>query len=112
MQFGVRGDEVVTRAPAPELRLFARAAAQISHLRVLVNERVVATIPRAQRAGGQALQKVIDIPTRLIGEFNRLNVELIGHYTMDCEDPAHQPVGQRGQRQPPGAVGGPAGAGQ
>lgn len=35
------------------------------------------------------MQRVIDIPARLIGDFNRLNIQLIGHYTMECEDPAH-----------------------
>ena len=90
VQFGVRGDEVVTRARLHLNYAYSPALLpEISHLRVLVNEQVVATIPVPNEQGGQALQRVIDIPTRLIGEFNRLNVELIGHYTMDCEDPAH-----------------------
>ncbi len=90
VQFGVRGDEVVTRARLHLNYAYSPALLpDISHLRVLVNEQVVATLPVPNEQGGQALQKVIDIPTRLIGEFNRLNVELIGHYTMDCEDPAH-----------------------
>ncbi|AVP56382.1 cellulose biosynthesis cyclic di-GMP-binding regulatory protein BcsB [Pulveribacter suum] len=90
VQFGVRGDEVVTRARLHLNYAYSPALlADISHLRVLVNEQVVATIPVPNAQGGQALQRVIDIPTRLIGEFNRLNVELIGHYTMECEDPAH-----------------------
>ena len=90
VQFGVRGDEVVTRARLHLNYAYSPALLpEISHLRVLVNEQVVATIPVPNEQGGQALQKVIDIPTRLIGEFNRLNIELIGHYTMDCEDPAH-----------------------
>ncbi|MGD9774581.1 cellulose biosynthesis cyclic di-GMP-binding regulatory protein BcsB [Diaphorobacter sp.] len=90
VQFSVRGDEVVSSA---RLRLnYAYSPAllpDISHLRVMVNEQVVTTIPVPKEQGGQNLQRVIDIPARMIGEFNRLNIELIGHYTMDCEDPAH-----------------------
>lgn len=90
VQFSVRADEVVTSA---RLRLnYAYSPAllsEISHLRVLVNEQVVATIAVPQKNGGKNLQQVIDIPPRLIGEFNRLNIQLIGHYTLDCEDPAH-----------------------
>ena len=90
VQFGVRGDEVVTSARLHLNYAYSPALlADISHLRVLVNEQVVATIPVPNEQGGPSLQKVIDIPTRLIGEFNRLNIELIGHYTMDCEDPGH-----------------------
>ena len=90
VQFGIRGDEVVTRARLHLNYAYSPALLpEISHLRVLVNEQVVTTIPVPNEQGGQALQKVIDIPPRLIGEFNRLNIELIGHYTMDCEDPAH-----------------------
>lgn len=54
-----------------------------------MNEQVVATIPVPNEHGGKNLQRDIDIPSRLITEFNRLNIELIGHYTMECEDPAH-----------------------
>lgn len=90
VNFSVRRDEVVTSA---RLRLnYSYSPAllpAISHLRILVNEQVVATIPVPNEQGGQPLQRVVDIPARLIGEFNRLNVQLIGHYTMECEDPAH-----------------------
>ncbi len=90
VQFGVRGDEVVTSARLHLNYAYSPALLpDISHIRVLVNEQVVMTIPVPKEQGGESLQRVIDIPTRLIGEFNRLNLELIGHYTMECEDPAH-----------------------
>lgn len=90
VEFSVRADEVVAAAKLHLNYAYSPALLpEISHLRVLVNEQVVATIAVPQENGGKNLQQVIDIPPRLIGEFNRLNIQLIGHYTLDCEDPAH-----------------------
>ena len=90
VSFSVRGDEVVTSA---RLRLnYAYSPAllpRLSHIKVLVNEQLADTIPVSPEEGGKNLQRDIQIPARLITEFNRINLELIGHYTLDCEDPAH-----------------------
>lgn len=88
--FSVRNDEVVTGGKLRLNYAYSPALlANISHLKVLVNEQVVATIPVPNETGGKNLQRDIDIPARLVTEFNRLNIELIGHYTLECEDPAH-----------------------
>ena len=88
--FSVRSDEVVTSA---RLRLnYAYSPAllpRLSHIKVLVNEQLADTIPVSPEEGGKNLQRDIEIPARLITEFNRIQLELIGHYTLDCEDPAH-----------------------
>lgn len=88
--FSVRSDEVVTSA---RLRLnYAYSPAllpRLSHIKVLVNEQLADTIPVSPEEGGKNLQRDIEIPARLITEFNRVQLELIGHYTLDCEDPAH-----------------------
>ena len=90
VSFSVRNDEVVTSARLRLNYAYSPALlADISHIKVLMNEQVVATIPVPNEHGGKNLQRDIDIPSRLITEFNRLNIELIGHYTMECEDPAH-----------------------
>lgn len=90
VSFSVRNDEVVTGARLRLNYAYSPALlADISHLKVIVNEQVVATIPVPNDQGGKNLQRDVDIPARLITEFNRLNIELIGHYTMECEDPAH-----------------------
>ena len=90
VSFSVRSDEVVTDA---KLRLnYSYSPAlipRLSHIKVLVNEQLADTIAVTPEQGGMSLQRDIDIPARLITEFNRLNLELIGHYTMECEDPAH-----------------------
>ncbi len=88
--FSVRGDEVVTGAKLKLNYSYSPALlTNLSHIKVLVNEQVAATIPVTTQQAGENLQREIVIPPRLITEFNRLNLQLIGHYTMECEDPLH-----------------------
>ncbi|ARP79411.1 cellulose synthase regulator BcsB [Bordetella genomosp. 8] len=88
--FSVRADEVVTGA---KLKLdYAYSPAllpDLSHINVMVNGEVAYSIPVPKEDGGKSLQRTVDIPPRLITDFNRLNLQLIGHYTMQCEDPLH-----------------------
>lgn len=88
--FSVRNDEVVTGARLKLNYSYSPALLpNLSHIKVLVNEQVAATIPVTTQQAGENLQREIVIPSRLITEFNRLNLQLIGHYTMECEDPLH-----------------------
>ena len=88
--FSVRNDEVVTAAKLKLNYSYSPALlTNLSHIKVLVNEQVAATIPVTTQQAGENLQREIAIPPRLITEFNRLNLQLIGHYTMECEDPLH-----------------------
>lgn len=88
--FSVRNDEVVTGARLKLNYSYSPALLpELSHIKVIVNEQVAATIPVTTRQAGESLQREITIPPRLITEFNRLNLQLIGHYTMECEDPFH-----------------------
>lgn len=88
--FSVRTDELVTQA---SLRLRYAYSPQLipalSSLKVLVNDVLVGTLPVVAGAGGQPQETVLPVDHRLIGEFNRIHIELIGHYTQDCEDPGH-----------------------
>ncbi|MDR6536443.1 cellulose biosynthesis cyclic di-GMP-binding regulatory protein BcsB [Variovorax soli] len=88
--FSVRADELVTSA---SLRLdYSYSPAlipELSHLIVSVNDVVVATLPVASSEAGKPQSTVLPIDRRLITDFNRINVELVGHYTRECEDPAH-----------------------
>ncbi|KAF1050047.1 cellulose biosynthesis cyclic di-GMP-binding regulatory protein BcsB [Xylophilus sp.] len=90
VQFSIRSDEVVTAARLKLHYAYSPALIpQLSHIKVLVNDEVAAAIPVPAEQAGQNLQREIALPPRLITEFNRLNLQLIGHYTLDCEDPAH-----------------------
>lgn len=85
----VRDDEVISRA---RLNLkFSHSPSLIfplSHMNVLVNNELAATIPlNAETASGA--ERTIDIDPRLFVEYNQIGLQLIAHYTMDCEDPVH-----------------------
>ncbi|MES2682862.1 MAG: UDP-forming cellulose synthase catalytic subunit [Pseudomonadota bacterium] len=85
----VRDDELVTRA---RLTLkFAHSPSLIfplSHLNILVNNELAATIPLSSETASGA-ERTIDIDPKLFVEYNQIGLQLIAHYTMDCEDPVH-----------------------
>ncbi|HKT97887.1 MAG TPA: cellulose biosynthesis cyclic di-GMP-binding regulatory protein BcsB [Paraburkholderia sp.] len=91
LNVGVRTDEVVTGA---KLRLVYTYSPSLiyplSHLRVLVNGEVVATIPLMKETAGQLVTSEVNLDPRLFTDFNNISVQMIAHYTLDhCEDPYH-----------------------
>jgi cellulose synthase operon protein B len=88
--FSVRNDEVVTGAILHLIYSYSPALLPaISQLKVLVNGEVAATLPVPHEQAGMLVARDISIDPRFITEFNHLNVQLIGHYTQQCEDPAN-----------------------
>ncbi|RKT21316.1 cellulose synthase subunit [Paraburkholderia sp. RAU2J] len=88
--FSVRGDEVVTGAVLHLIYSYSPALlANLSQLKVLVNGEVAATLPVPKEQAGMLVARDVSIDPRFITEFNHLNVQLIGHYTTSCEDPAN-----------------------
>lgn len=87
--FSIRGDEVVTGA---RLKLdYAYSPSlipELSHLKVMVNGMVVAVIP-LPHDGAAGSTREIPIDTKLLQDYNRVTLQLIGHYTTQCEDPLH-----------------------
>ncbi len=64
---------------------------QISHLNVLVNGTMVATLP-APTPNGQAqlaMTTTLTLPAELLARTNTLSLQFIGHYTRSCEDPSN-----------------------
>jgi hypothetical protein len=88
--FGIPVNEVVT---AIKLKLdFSYSPSlltNLSHLKVLLNGEVAQTIPLPKEQAGARLIREINIDPRLVTDFNRLDLQFIGHYTLDCEDPFH-----------------------
>lgn len=88
--FSVPSDEVVTSL---KMKLdFAYSPAllpNLSHLKVVINGEVAATIPLPKEQAGSNVVKEVALDPRLLTEFNRINLQLIGHYTLECEDPFH-----------------------
>jgi len=88
---GVRLDEVVTAAKLKLVFTYSPSLIYpLSHLKVRLNDEVVATIPLDKEHAGQQISREIDLDPRFFTDFNRINVQMIAHYTLDhCEDPYH-----------------------
>ena len=88
--FSVRSDEVVTGAVLHLIYSYSPSLLpSISQLKVLVNGEVAATLPVPREQAGMLVARDVSIDPRFITEFNHLNVQLIGHYTQQCEDPSN-----------------------
>lgn len=90
LNFGVRLDEAVTSAT---LRLrYAYSPAllpELSHLKILLNRQVIATVPLPKtQTAGESVQD-IEIDPRYFTDYNQLVIQLVGHYTLNCEDAMH-----------------------
>ena len=88
---GVRLDRMVksarlrlTYAYSPSL-LFS-----MSHLKVSINDEVVATLLFTAGNAGRSITREIVIDPRLLTDYSQLQLRLIAHYSMDhCEDPSN-----------------------
>lgn len=90
LPFSVPADEVVTGL---KLKLdFAYSPsliANLSHLKIMINGEIAATVALPKEQSGTNLVREVSIDPRLLTDFNRINLQFIGHYTLDCEDPFH-----------------------
>jgi hypothetical protein len=90
VSFDVPADQVVNKARVKlEYSYSPALLSDLSQINVMVNDQVAASLPVPTETAGTLQQAVVDIPAHLITEFNRLTFQLIGHYTMMCEDPLH-----------------------
>lgn len=90
VEFRLRQDRIATEAtlhldytPSPAL------LPVLSHLRIYLNDELMGTLPITQEQIGQRVTKELPLDPRLLGDFNRVRIEFVGHYSDICEDPAH-----------------------
>lgn len=96
VNFNVRADEVVTLAQVTLQYSYSPSLlADLSQINVLINDQVAASLPLPKEEAGQVQTRTVQIPPRIITEFNRLSLQFIGHYTMQCEDPLHSSLWAR-----------------
>lgn len=90
LEFRLRRDRLVSEAtlqldytPSPAL------LAKVSHLRVYLNDELMGVLPATGAQPGERVSQQLRLEPRLLGDFNRLRLELVGHYAEICEDPAN-----------------------
>lgn len=90
INLGVRGDEVVMAA---KLRLrFTYSPSllpQLSHLRVSLNDQVLAALPLPVEQAGREIEREVVLDPRYFTDYNHIRFDLIGHYSTECEDLGH-----------------------
>ena len=64
---------------------------QFSHLNVLLNGALIASLPVPEKAGRfqNTLNTSVTLPSELLARNNVLGFQFIGHYTLSCEDPTN-----------------------
>lgn len=88
--FAVRSDEIVSAARLKLQYSWSPALLEdISHINVLVNDEVAASLPVPKAHAGELVHTVVEIPPQMVSAYNRLGLELVGHYARGCEDPMH-----------------------
>lgn len=93
IDFSIRKDELVFRAvlhlqftPSPAL------IPLLSQLKIYVNDQLVDVIAISAEQLGKLNSIEVPIDPRFINDFNRLQLEFIGHYKAICENPAHSSI--------------------
>jgi hypothetical protein len=96
LNFGIRRDEVVVGA-ALHLRVTYSPALlqELSHLRVALNGQTLAALPLVKADAGHEVERAVSLDPRLFSDYNHLQLDLIGHYTAECEDPQHSSIWAR-----------------
>lgn len=73
------------------LNLKYRHSAQLleglSHLNIKIDGKHVTTLPVVQEEGGESLEATIELPVQWLTLDSEINLQLIGHYTLTCENP-------------------------
>jgi len=90
LDFGTRKDQMVVGG-ALHLRMTYSPSLieQLSHLRVSLNGQSVGVITLTKADAGREVERSIALDPRYFSDYNHIELELIGHYTTECEDPQH-----------------------
>lgn len=86
----VRLDEVVTSARLKlHYTLSPALLPHLSHLKVYLNDEAQAVLALPKEKLGTRQTAELTLDPRFFSDYNRLRLQLIGHYTEDCEFPFH-----------------------
>lgn len=88
--FGIREDERIRNLQLDLAYGYSPALLEdLSHLNVLLNGEVVASLPMSKQQAESTQRAQISLPTARLRPYNYLELQAISHYTMGCEDPLH-----------------------
>lgn len=90
LNFGTRKDQLVVGGVLHLRMTYSPSLIeQLSHLEVSLNGQSIAAIPLSKADAGHETERTLTLDPRYFSDYNRLALNLIAHYTSDCEDPAH-----------------------
>jgi hypothetical protein len=90
LAFGVRLDETVASARLKLHYSYSPALIpELSHLKLLLNGEVIAAIPLPREQAGTEVVREVELDPRYFTDYNTLAIQLVGHYTRECEDAMH-----------------------
>jgi hypothetical protein len=96
LDLGIRKDEIVVSAVL-HLRLTYSPSLipELSHLRLTLNGRTVATVILTKADAGHEVERSINLDPRYFSDYNHIQLDLISHYSSECEDPQHSSLWAR-----------------
>jgi cellulose synthase operon protein B len=87
---GARMDEVIVAAKLRLRMTYSPAMLpDLSHLRVSLNGQVLAALPLPREQAGREVEREVILDPRYFSDYNQIRFDLIGHYSLECEDPQH-----------------------
>jgi hypothetical protein len=90
VNIGTRKDEVVVGATLHLRFTYSPAMLpDLSHLRVTLNGQALAAIALPKQDAGREVEREVELDPRYFSDYNQVRFDLIGHYTLECEDPQH-----------------------
>lgn len=93
MTFTVRSDEVVSQAALNlDYTVSPALLPLLSHIKVYLNDELMGVVPVNQDSPGKKGAINLPLDARYISDFNRIRLELVGHYKDVCEDPTHSSI--------------------
>lgn len=96
LDLGIRKDEVVVGAVLHLRLTYSPSLVQdLSHLRVSVNGQTAAAVPLDRADAGHEVERSISLDPRYFSDYNHIQLDFIGHYTSECEDPQYSSLWAR-----------------
>jgi hypothetical protein len=88
VNIGVRKDEVVVGAILHLRMTYSPSMLQdMSHLRISLNGQTTSALTLTKADAGHEIERDIVLDPRYFSDYNQIRLDLIGHYSLECEDP-------------------------